>query len=364
MYSVDYGQWILLALGGTFHLSGDGEHNIRWYSEDNAGNREAENSRMIVVDDAPPSSTLAVGDPKYVGSGNWVTSLTQMSLAATDSGVLPVGPDTTYYRIWDGTWGPWSSYSSPFKLPGGDGSRQIEYYTDDLLGNSEGLHTVTMIVDNTPPALTLEPLGNSFAIGTEFSLSVDDGTGSGVALVWICIDGGSYGSYTGPLSPGLGQHRIFYKAIDKLGNPTESSRVIEVVEVGTHSLSVSYNYKPTVAFVFSVMLLVLAAFSGRKRPMKYGKSIKRRIVLSLAVLPLPFLIAEAATGMLSVSYEFLRIPPLLGWGTVVDTSVLVSGVLFLVLRSLVGRKGKKGKVPPNKEKSKKNGSPIPEPPED
>jgi hypothetical protein len=41
---------------------------------------------------------------------------------------------------------------------------------------------------------------------------------------------------------------------------------------------------------------------------------------------LPFVVAEAATGVVSTFTGFLSIPPALGLGTVVDGSILIAGL--------------------------------------
>ena len=53
---------------------------------------------------------------------------------------------------------------------------------------------------------------------------------------------------------------------------------------------------------------------------------------SFVLTTLPFVFIEGATGILSLSFEPLRIPPLIGWGTGVDCSVLAVGLLFYVAR--------------------------------
>jgi hypothetical protein len=57
---------------------------------------------------------------------------------------------------------------------------------------------------------------------------------------------------------------------------------------------------------------------------------------AFAITSMPFVIAEAATGVLSLAFEPLRIPPSIGWGTGLDIFILVTGLVLSVLR-LFGR---------------------------
>src|SRR3990170_5184001 len=88
---VDGGPWVNYTATGSFTLAGEGPHLVEWSSEDFAGNVEAVANATLVVDDTPPPTTLAVGDPKYLVGGTYVRSTTPISLAAADGGVTPVG---------------------------------------------------------------------------------------------------------------------------------------------------------------------------------------------------------------------------------------------------------------------------------
>jgi hypothetical protein len=58
------------------------------------------------------------------------------------------------------------------------------------------------------------------------------------------------------------------------------------------------------------------------------------VMKSFVLTALPFVLIEAATGILSLSFEPLRIPPLIGWGTGVDCTMLAAGLLVSVIRSV------------------------------
>jgi hypothetical protein len=341
-YRVDGGGWVNYTAEGRFFLHGEGPHNVDWFSADRAGNRERMVSAVIVVDDTPPATTVLVGDPKYVSETRFVTSRTPLSLEAEDGGAMPVGLEVASFRAWNGAWTQWSPYESQFRLDGSDGVRYVEYRSVDLLGNTEAVVNVTFIVDDTAPAMSLTPEDSIVPTGTAFTLAADDGEGSGVRLLWVSIDRGSIGPYGGPFTLQAGTHRIVYMSADNLGNTGQQERIVQVVQHDVEPVVVRFNYKPTIAFLFSLLLVGAAALSARKRTLRWCKVPWRKFLVSWALLAMPFVLAEAVTGFISVYFEPMRIPPLIGWGMVVDTLVLGAGISMMLVR-LAWRRGRKGR---------------------
>jgi hypothetical protein len=85
---------------------------IRFFALDRATNTEAIKSATytVILDTAPPVTTLTAGSPKYTSGGGqlYVTSSSLFALSAIDnvSGVKIIG-----YRVDNGTW---NTYASPF----------------------------------------------------------------------------------------------------------------------------------------------------------------------------------------------------------------------------------------------------------
>jgi len=66
------------------------------------------------------------------------------------------------------------------------------------------------------------------------------------------IDGGSWTVYTGGFTLTEGEHTIYYYSIDNMGNvEQESSLVVKP------PIEVAVNYKPVVALIFAIVLLVV-----------------------------------------------------------------------------------------------------------
>ena len=337
-YRIDGGGWVNYTAQGRFFLHGEGEHSIEWHSFDHAGNAEPVSSAVIAVDDTPPETTLAIGDPKFISGASFVTSQTPLSLEAEDGGAVPVGLDVTSFRVWNGAWSQWSPFASPFTLEGPDGVKLIEFRSTDLLGNRETSVSATVIVDDTAPVMTLDPPGSLAVAGATFSLTADDGGGSGVNYLWLSVDGESPSQYGGPFTLQLGTHRIVYMSADNLGNSAQNERVVQLVAEDSNPVVVRFNYKPMIAFLFSLLLIGAAALSARERKLRRCKVPWKRFLASWAMLSLPFVLIEVVTGFISIYFEPMRIPPLIGMGMAVDSIVLGAGLSFLLGRLAFRRK--------------------------
>jgi hypothetical protein len=328
MYSIDGGPWRDYSLTGQFTLTGEGEHSVRYYSQDNAGNVEATTTAAITVDNTPPVTVNSTGTPKYQSGYLYVTSSTAISLTSTDSGLTPVGLDEIEFRI-DG--GQWLSYSSNFNLAGSDGIHTIEYRSRDLLDNGEAVKLLTVFLDDTPPATTISPATGEFTTDTTFTLAAAD-QGCGPNVTRYRIDGGNWTDYIGGFTLPEGVHNISYYSNDMLNNTEQEKWLVLTVRGQPPPPEVTVNYKPIVALMFAIILAVVGAYSSNKRPLAIVKTRKRKFIPSWSILAIPFITVEAATGILSLSFEPLRVPPLVGWGTGVDCSVLFAGLLLMLLR--------------------------------
>jgi len=137
------------------------------------------NSIPLPSDTIPPTTELAVGKPHYVDSLNniYVTSATSFTLTATDN-PGGTGVKATAYRIYNASYDTgWLQYTLPFYLTGlTDGLYDIAYNSTDNAGNIESTHTTMVILDNTPPSLTIETPseGDALQYGVTFKVSAWD----------------------------------------------------------------------------------------------------------------------------------------------------------------------------------------------
>jgi hypothetical protein len=327
-YRIDGGTWTNYT--SSFFLQSEGMHLLEWRSRDNASNVEEINGRETWVDDAPPVSALSIGEPRYMVGGSFVRTATPLALSAVDGGV---GPNSTFYRLWDGSWSPWRDYSTSFSLAGRDGTWYVEYLSFDYLGNAETIKNETLILDDTPPATTIVPATGPYTIDTVFNLTAMD-SGCGVNVTRYRIDGGGWNTYSGGFTLPEGEHNISYYSNDMLNN-TERERwlVVNVSGPQVPPVEMTVNYKPLVALVFAIILLVAGVWSSKRRPWKGGKG-RMAAAKAFAIVSLPFILAEAMTGIISFISGELRIPPSFGVGMAVDLTILLAGLAVVALTTL------------------------------
>jgi len=219
-----------------FNLTGLSEdtYNIDYNSTDKAGNVEATNTTTVILDNTAPTTTLTIGEPKYISHTTYVTSATLYKLVATDN--AGSGVAHTHYKIGVD---PWTEGTS-FNIIGPDGTYVCKWYSIDNLGNVETENSETVILDNTSPTTTLT-IGELKYISdtiyvtpdTPFTLKATD-TGSGVYSTAYRIRSATYDSgwqiYAAPFkltSLADGTFTIEYYSTDNVKNvePTQTVRI-------------------------------------------------------------------------------------------------------------------------------------------
>jgi len=137
-----------LEYSALFYLAGlsDGEYSIDYYSTDNLGNTEPTNTTTVILDNTAPTTTLAIGEPKYISGTTYVTPDTPFTLEAADTGS---GVSTTAYQICSGIYNSgWLIYTSPFNLSSLTvGNYAIAFNSTDNAGNVENTNhfNVTLV---------------------------------------------------------------------------------------------------------------------------------------------------------------------------------------------------------------------------
>ena len=327
-YRVALSPWVNYTATGPFTLAGEGPHVVEWSSEDFAGNVEGVSSATLIVDDTPPTTTLTIGEPKYLVGGTFVNGTTPIALVPADGGATPVGLGPMSFRVWSGAWSSWATYGSPFVSSGADGVRHVEYASTDLLGNAEAVHNESLVLDATPPTTTLSPGSGPYTADTTFTLCATD-AGSGVNATELRVDGGPWSPYAGGFTLAVGDHTISYRSTDHLGN-REAERTLDLTVEGTPPpIPGETNWKPLVAAAFAAILALAGAWSARRAP---WPAESHRRLRAFAFTAMPFVLGEVTTGVVSLFTGLLAIPPLLGAGTAVDFGLLVAGAAFSIYR--------------------------------
>ena len=270
-----------------------------------------------------PITALVVGSPNYISAITFVKSSTPLGFSVVDEGGL--GMRNTTYRIDNASWTEYTA-TMQFTLTG-EGSHYVEWRSTDNAGNVEGVKSKVLAVDDTPPSVSVLPGEPKVAVVTSFSLFADDAQGCGVAGLEYRIDGGSWIPYLTSFTLSEGQHVITYRSWDHLNNSVERSQTVDV------GAPAEINYKPIVAVVFATILFVAGVWASKRRPWKGGK-VRTAVAKALILTSMPFVLAEAATGIISLATGQLSIPPVLGIGTAIDSGILVTGLVIALARML------------------------------
>ncbi len=219
----------------SFNVTGEGRHNLTYYSVDNASNREANESAAVNIDTTPPVTNATFNGTE--GKQDWYRGAVTVTLNATDmlSGVAEIE-----YSVDNGD--DWETYDDGITVTG-SGNHTLQFRATDVAGNQEATKNVTIKIDSTDPSATLDVPedGRIYLFGRDFiptllghTLIVGDLTASvtatdnhsGIDKVYFYIDEELlWEDYTAPYQAQLpnefplpGRHTITATAYDLAGN--------------------------------------------------------------------------------------------------------------------------------------------------
>jgi hypothetical protein len=140
--------WANASMGSTFtgftgSLTGTVTPQILVMDENKA---VTANFTITSGDTSPPYTSCTLSGT--LGQNTWYTSNVTVILIAADN---LSGVNTTYYRI-DG--GSWQKYTVTLTLSS-NGIHLFDYYSTDMLGNTESTKSVTIKIDKTTPSLSI-----------------------------------------------------------------------------------------------------------------------------------------------------------------------------------------------------------------
>lgn len=238
MYRVDGGPTMVYS--SPFTVSGEGQHQVLYWSNDKLSHTEAQQTATINIDLTLPTAQSSVSGT--AGGNGYYKGPVQFTITASDnlSGVA-----NRYYRINGVT----QTYSSPFTISA-DGIYAIDYWSVDLAGNVSVVGTVPINIDASAP---LTQATGSGTVGTngwyrsavQVSLSATDNL-SGLQTIFYKLDGGTTKTYTAAFSvSGNGSHTVNFWSVDKATN-TETTRSL-VINIDSNTPSVTTGVSPASA---------------------------------------------------------------------------------------------------------------------
>lgn len=210
----------------SFPIELVGLHTLYYNASSDAGEHETPRSLEIFVDSTFPVTSLTFSGEHHEDTVNYITSNTNITLSALDSGS---GIDKIYYAIGDAQD---IEYTGQFTISG-SGSRTLNYYAIDNLGNKESDKSIELFLDNTGPALDVSMGSPTYVLEgityatehTGFTITTSDN--SGISLVRYNIDDWSWNNYDGPFYLTQGGSRILnIEAVDNLGHTSTESLVL------------------------------------------------------------------------------------------------------------------------------------------
>jgi len=135
---------------------------LRFFSRDNAGNNEAVQTQVYVIDTIAPTTTASPAGGTY-------TSARSVTLICADTSS---GCAATYYTT-DGTMPTVGSsvYTGPITI---SANTTLRFFSRDNAGNSGAVQTQVYVIDALPPTTTASPAGGAYAAAQIVTLACAD----------------------------------------------------------------------------------------------------------------------------------------------------------------------------------------------
>ncbi len=228
-YQID-GLLPAIKYNSSLSIGAEGSHTLSYYSVDLLNNIETKRSLKVIVDGSGPATSLIPLGPAYTGPTEmFVMSSTSLSLSSMDGWSSLAAIRFSF----DG--GIWTNYTIPFRIAT-EGPHTLSFYGVDVLGNTETVKSLDIVVDDSPPCTQVSLSGVVVEHGGQTYIndmtqvvldSIDNG--SGVLYTRYKVDGGGWVVYTEPFKlHGPGTHIVEVQATDNLGlsEPSGSMRVV------------------------------------------------------------------------------------------------------------------------------------------
>jgi peptidoglycan/xylan/chitin deacetylase (PgdA/CDA1 family) len=206
---------------------------VKFRSWDLAGNVEATKSQDILVDAAPPTSSITCNGSSC--STSWYPGSVTVALASVDE-ADGSGVSATRYTT-DGSEPTAASpvYPGPFVI---SGTTTVNFRSWDVAGNVEATKSQSIRIDTTAPTIALTSPSNGAAVkGTVPVTATASDADSGIARVDFYLDGTLLGTRAAPpykvswntKKSTKGQHVLYAIAYDLAGNTWRTSDVLVTV---------------------------------------------------------------------------------------------------------------------------------------
>ena len=226
----------------------EGRQTLYYWSEDLLGNVAPIQSYTFVVDSTAPVVTHATRGASFVKDDViHLKSTTGLLLAATDLGA---GVDAIYFSLDKANYIKFNDEAFVAE----EGERSAWVYATDRVGNKSEPTEIKLVVDNTPPTVSIVPVeelqvvrGERYSkAGNQIAVRATDDV-SDVRSIEVSVNRHEFFNYTDPLPfSEPGNYSIRARATDNLGNVSAVVELNFIVDTGYPVVGVG---KPLVATV-------------------------------------------------------------------------------------------------------------------
>ncbi|TLX77730.1 hypothetical protein E9993_03545 [Labilibacter sediminis] len=241
------------------NLVGNGEHDFKYWVEDNVGNVSNEVDGLggdikvyaFIVDDVAPTASALIEGDQFAGKYLFVSSRSRCKLDGKDD-LLGINKITYSF----GNQKLDNIYAEPLAFHEAQGLQSIYYQSYDMVANKSNIENIVVYLDNEAPVTGIDYKGPQFFnrdtmfinAKTQIVLNSMDNA-SGVLKTGYVIDNGNL--LNGNLLNGNsfniekdGFHSIKFSSIDKVNNKeTQKESEVVVDNVGPE-LFVNFSIKP------------------------------------------------------------------------------------------------------------------------
>ena len=236
-------------------FSEEGYYLLRHYAVDRVGNTSETLQTRFYIDKTPPVTNLKMVN----ATKNIFGPKSTLSIPSQDT---LSGVHLSYYKWNSGVFK--RSYKNRILFEGvKEGANILQFYTEDLVGNTEGIHKVTLGFDKNGPEVSHEIKGDQYIEGGKVYLSsrsqiflkaVDEMVD--VQSIEYQVNGLSYGNYGISFRPPVqtGEFKMDYQGIDIIGNKSilaSANFVVDSQSPTTRLITdgVTYRRGPNVIWV-------------------------------------------------------------------------------------------------------------------
>ena len=246
-------------------FSEEGYYLLRHYAVDRVGNASEPVQIRFYIDKTPPVTNLKMVN----ATKNIFGPKSTLSIPSQDT---LSGVHVSYYKWNSGVYK--RSYKNRILFEGvKEGANILQFYTEDLVGNTEGIHKVTLSFDKNGPEVSHEIKGDQYIEGGKVYLSsrsqiflkaVDEMVD--IQSIEYQVNGLSYGNYEISFRPPVqtGEFKMDYQGIDIIGNKSilaSANFVVDSQSPTTRLITdgVTYRRGPNVIWMNSKTRISLKA---------------------------------------------------------------------------------------------------------